>query len=318
MFCKGINIKTCSKCKQRKHLSDFYNNARAKNKKTSRCKECFKEYQNGRKNEKKKYDKKYCQKNEKKIKSKKREYRIKNKEKLNRQSNEYYQRNRIKILSKSRKKSKKQICIYCNKEFYNKKTSKYCSKCCCTKYWFENNKEYAKEWRIKNPDKVKAKEKRYRKKHPEKRKEESRKYREKHREEIKVRRSEWLKIPRNKLSNRMRGAIWRSIRDKNHRKWESLVNYSINDLINYFKNKYNFDINLCLTEAFHIDHIIPISVYSFKSYSDEEFKKCWSLRNLRPVHEKENRSKANKLDFNLIEKYNIQDLLPPDLLFEVV
>jgi hypothetical protein len=42
-------------------------------------------------------------------------------------------------------------------------------------------------------------------------------------------------------------------------------------------------------------------------------KKCWDLRNLRPLEIKENCSKQDKLDIELIKQYNIEDLLPKKL-----
>ncbi len=46
------------------------------------------------------------------------------------------------------------------------------------------------------------------------------------------------------------------------------------------------------------------------SYEDEDFKKCWSLKNLRLMEASANIIKGNKLDKYLIEKYNLFDILP--------
>ena len=45
----------------------------------------------------------------------------------------------------------------------------------------------------------------------------------------------------------------------------------------------------------HIDHIIPIAAFSYTSTHDAEFKKCWSINNLRPLWAKENQSKNSKI-----------------------
>lgn len=45
----------------------------------------------------------------------------------------------------------------------------------------------------------------------------------------------------------------------------------------------------------HIDHIIPQSSFTFTSMSDESFKKCWDLNNLRPLEAIENIRKSNKV-----------------------
>ncbi len=33
----------------------------------------------------------------------------------------------------------------------------------------------------------------------------------------------------------------------------------------------------------HLDHIIPISLFTFNSYDHPEFKECWALSNLQPL-----------------------------------
>lgn len=47
----------------------------------------------------------------------------------------------------------------------------------------------------------------------------------------------------------------------------------------------------------HIDHIIPVKAFDFRSMDDEEFKACWSLSNLRPLWAKDNLSKKDNLEF---------------------
>jgi hypothetical protein len=45
----------------------------------------------------------------------------------------------------------------------------------------------------------------------------------------------------------------------------------------------------------NIDHIIPQSILQYTSMEDENFKKCWSLENLRPLDSIENIKKGNKI-----------------------
>ena len=42
------------------------------------------------------------------------------------------------------------------------------------------------------------------------------------------------------------------------------------------------------TWTWQIDHIIPQADLPFSSMSDENFNKCWSLENLRPLNAKQN------------------------------
>lgn len=45
----------------------------------------------------------------------------------------------------------------------------------------------------------------------------------------------------------------------------------------------------------HIDHIIPQSILPYVSMTDDNFKRCWSLSNLRPLEAIENIRKSNKM-----------------------
>lgn len=42
------------------------------------------------------------------------------------------------------------------------------------------------------------------------------------------------------------------------------------------------------TWTWQIDHIIPHSTFKYTSMVDENFQKCWSLKNLRPLNAKQN------------------------------
>jgi len=95
----------------------------------------------------------------------------------------------------------------------------------------------------------------------------------------------------------------REIRDslkgnKNGRRWEDLVGYNLNKLINRLKKTMpkGYTWMDYLEKRLHIDHIIPIYVFNFNTSGDSDFKRCWALNNLRLLPEKENLNKHNKLD----------------------
>jgi len=51
--------------------------------------------------------------------------------------------------------------------------------------------------------------------------------------------------------------------------------------------------SVCKT-IWHIDHIRPISAFSFTVPEDPEFKECWALNNLQPLWAFDNLSKGGK------------------------
>jgi len=66
--------------------------------------------------------------------------------------------------------------------------------------------------------------------------------------------------------------------------WDNYGHYRIN----------NWDDNDSSTWTWQIDHIIPQSKLLYTNMEDENFKKCWSLENLRPLSAKENFIKGNR------------------------
>lgn len=53
-------------------------------------------------------------------------------------------------------------------------------------------------------------------------------------------------------------------------------------------SKATWDDNDPSTWKWHLDHIVPHSSFQYSSMEDDEFKKCWSLDNLRPYSAKQN------------------------------
>ena len=219
---------------------------------------------------------------------------------------------------------------------------------CCT--------EKAREYRERNPDKVKAYEKAYRPKYYEQHKEEkvlynreyyqenedtikkqTKEYREENREwaleyakvyyqnnkeELKAQAKEyrkenkeqvnqwkkaaratpWGKIHHN-VSNLIRITIQRNGSSKNGNSIIQHLGYSIQELKTYFERQFEpwmtwnnwgiYDSNAWndndpLTWTWQLDHIVPQSDLPYVSMTDDNFKKCWALENLRPYSAKLN------------------------------
>ena len=70
--------------------------------------------------------------------------------------------------------------------------------------------------------------------------------------------------------------------------WMNWNNHGI-----YRKDLYND--NDVSTWTWHIDHIIPQSKLLYTNMSDDNFKKCWALENLRPLKSIDNIKKSDKI-----------------------
>lgn len=109
-----------------------------------------------------------------------------------------------------------------------------------------------------------------------------------------------------KIRSSISRSISKQIRKNGSHKCDSIINYidfSFNELKNHLESKFEswmhwdnygiynsktWDDNDTSTWAWQIDHIIPHSHFPYTSVKDENFKKCWSLDNLRPYSAKQN------------------------------
>ena len=192
-------------------------------------------------------------------------------------------------------------CQICEKEFIQKrKDNVTCSAACSQLLWVKNNPE--KNWHRHNSKERREWQKEWIKNNYDN-------YREIQNKSKRKRYRENLKYRLNRL---MGNAIRNTIKDKNGMRWEKIVNYDINTLIEHLINTLpeNVTWNDYLNGGYHIDHIIPQDAYVFDSYKDPEFLKCWHYRNLRVVTDNENLTKLASIDYELIKNHKIEDLLP--------
>ena len=92
------------------------------------------------------------------------------------------------------------------------------------------------------------------------------------------------------ISNQIRDALKGK---KAGRHWESLVDYTLQDLMAHLESLFEPWMNWENYGKWHIDHKRPKSWFKYKDAEDPEFKKCWSLNNLQPLEAKKNFKKNN-------------------------
>ncbi len=271
--------------------------------------------------------KKWRKNNAEEIKKKNKEWYKKNRERVRENTRLWRERNPLLAKKYSKKyyvKNREKIIIK-NKEWWgeNKEsTREYIEK------WREKNKGYNKKYYEKNKEKLvkfarisyrenkdnkefriahrKAERKHYnlnREKIRATAKKNYPKYRERQikQQRIYMRRMRKTNL-KYKITHNMGGAIRASLkRGKNGRKWESLVRYTCQDLMNHLESQFeswmtwdNYGLG---KDKWSIDHIIPISSFNYESYDDLDFKKCWALNNLCPLDWEENIKKGNKILF---------------------
>lgn len=199
--------------------------------------------------------------------------------------------------------------ILSSKEFYLNKLNRdghalRCKKCCikakvlwqkknrekhrkiCLKSYYTNREKRIKSailWAKNNPEKRREYDKQRRT---------SEKYKKRQRLYNKKKRSTVI----GKLNESMAVGIRTSLcGNKKGRHWESLVGYTAKQLKLHLGKKFKKGMTWDNYGEWHIDHIIPISVFNFEKPEDDDFKKCWGLKNLQPLWKIENIKKGNKL-----------------------
>lgn len=264
--------KICSICNLSKDKIDFY-------KKGSQCKSCLrakgKKYFSENKIESSKKSKQYRQENKDKIKNKRKQYYKANREKILIQQEMYRRENKEKISEQSKKYRAN------NKEIISKKKKEY------YETNLEKTKQYQKEYRLKNSDKLNKYSRIYQK--------------EKRANDI------LFKLRRD-FSRSINGALRKQLSFKENKSILNFLPYTIEELKNHLESLFlhpdnltadgqiwmtwnnwgayrckNWNNDNASTWVWHIDHIIPHSTLSYTSMNDENFRKCWSLANLRPL-----------------------------------
>ncbi len=159
------------------------------------------------------------------------------------------------------------------------------------KHWRLKNKEYQalrlREWRIKNKEKIIETNNAWKRKNRDRlRKSYKRAY-----EKRKQKTETALNI---KMSSAIRDALSkRGARKSNS--WEQAVGYTAKELKEHLERNFKKGMDWKNRSQWHIDHIIPLSLWNYDSEEDPEFKAAWALANLRPLWKEENLKKRNKL-----------------------
>tara|TARA_Y100000310_G_scaffold57488_2_gene52689 strand:+ start:23982 stop:24761 length:780 start_codon:yes stop_codon:yes gene_type:complete len=245
--------------------------------------------------------KKYCSK-----KCNDRKYRENNKDLIRDIYKQYYEKNKGKI-KEYRAKNKLRQKIY-NKQYYsdNKdEINKY------NRQYYEDNKEDIKRqqklYNETNQDRIRIVNKRYRNAN----KDDIRKSKKIYRENNKDKRNLYEREKRRKdVLYRLNHYIGCGIRkclkskniSKNGRHWEDAVGYTIQELKEHLESKFQPGMTWDNHGEWHIDHIVPKSLFKFNGTQDEEFKRCWSLNNLQPLWAKDNLRKNNKMTKKVLSK----------------
>jgi len=147
--------------------------------------------------------------------------------------------------------------------------------------WLNKNPNYKKEWREKNPNYLSP----CRIENP-----------NYHNEYMKKYMNNRYKIDSMfRLNHNMANGICKSLKSNKNGSWLSLILYTLEQLKEHLENLFLLGMTWENYGKWHIDHLIPLSLWRFEKAEDREFKQCWALANLQPLWGKDNLIKGNKV-----------------------
>jgi len=162
-------------------------------------------------------------------------------------------------------------------------------------------KEKTKKYYAKNKEHLKAKAKEYADRNRDKINNRNTKWKIKNRNKCLVYNKKYYSrkrlIPAIRLNENISSQINIGFNGKkNVIKWQEYVGYKLEDLVNHLETLFKIGMSWDNhgKDGWEIDHIIPKSLWEFKSYEDREFRQCWALCNLQPLWVIDNKKKYNK------------------------
>jgi len=114
----------------------------------------------------------------------------------------------------------------------------------------------------------------------------------------------WAGNKMPEYQKRIRSTIGRMIhRDLKARKggnsWEEILGYTVYELMAHLESMFTDGMTWENYGKWHVDHIMPVSSFRYKDYTDDQFQKCWALGNLQPLWAEDNLRKGAKLPHEL-------------------
>ena len=180
-----------------------------------------------------------------------------------------------------------------------------CKACDSIKYkkYYSKNKEKKAEYRKKNKDKAAIKSASYYKKNKDKLLKAKKIWLKNNPEKAKAYRKAGAKkrrsTPKGHLSTNISKSMCRALKgNKAGRHWEDIVGYTLDQLYRRLRRTLpeGYTWQDYLDGKLHIDHKTPVSVFNFEKPEDDDFQRCFALKNLQLLPALENIIKSNKLD----------------------
>lgn len=100
--------------------------------------------------------------------------------------------------------------------------------------------------------------------------------------------------PAHRINNAVRCRIWASLNGAKKDRTFALLGYSLSELVRHLERQFANGMNWDNYGEWHVDHILPLSSFEYKTHDCPEFRAAWALTNLRPMWATDNLKKGAK------------------------
>ena len=105
----------------------------------------------------------------------------------------------------------------------------------------------------------------------------------------------WAESPQYRIYHRVKRWMRKHLRDERRSvKWSEHLGYSVAELHAHLERQFVGGMGWHNMGRWHIDHIVPVSSFTFRTPDDPEFRQAYALTNLRPVWARTNLRKGRR------------------------
>ena len=113
------------------------------------------------------------------------------------------------------------------------------------------------------------------------------------------------------IDRNIKVSLYRAIKKGSGFRWSKLLGYNIQDVKTHLECLFDDEMNWeNYGTIWGITFFIPRRLYRFKNFNSDEFRKCWSLKNLRPQKIINCYRQKASVNMDDIDRYNLYDILP--------
>ena len=93
-------------------------------------------------------------------------------------------------------------------------------------------------------------------------------------------------------------------------RWNKILGFTKEDFLKHMEKEFEEGMTFENYGEWVISFHIPKRCYRFSSITSQDFKNCWSLKNLKPMWIEDTKKQKIKISKKELDKYGLWDILP--------